>query len=394
MSLGICFEEVTGGLWDYGFKVVAVSFDGAAENVGLMRHFTEMVHQAAGPGHSRVQQGFRARDFLSPADVAKWAEQGRDLEYFVAFPHPRDRSLPVFPIADMPHFVKTLRNSLSDSGWGIDENYRDHGSGLQEQPDIDPLPGQGNKKPLKRDLKVPRKGTEHQMPAVDTPFNTLFDVMNLRMNKRVADLDKADGYHDLSSDTKFKSEHWELTRNTKMRVYLAIQVCASQAIRDKIEIAEKKGMPPSHGSLSTARNLPGAQNYASMKAMVSHVDRLVDIFNTRNTHGCMALRNANETQLQELLDVYDWFHEWKKALALRVVNGTLTEREATSSFIPRETWNKIESLTLGTYCMASYFLTRFNLTGTGGAKLQDKTYLPESPGRALVLRRLLNDVVE
>jgi hypothetical protein len=108
MILGDLVDEVISALYDFDFMVVALVSDGAAENCGLVKHLTSTVQRSTGAGET-APDGVRVRDFLTADESAVWEAAGRNIELMVAFPHPRDRSQPIFVVADMPHTVKTYR---------------------------------------------------------------------------------------------------------------------------------------------------------------------------------------------------------------------------------------------------------------------------------------------
>jgi len=385
-----CLDSMIMALADHDFGTIAVSTDGAGENIGFFEHVT--MHCK---GYDKKADGIYVKDFLTEAEAEAWMKKGVDVNQRVAFPNPSDRSRPIFFIDDMPHAVKTVRNGLDLSGRGDSDSYAGAGLGTQEVVgDVDVV-DVGSKKPLPPDLKFPRPGADWS--NIEVPVSKLFDVMNLRMLKRLVQFLKDKGVTDPLQlrTSKFSEAHFDLDRNSKMRVYLATQVLSATMART-IEEGTKAGMSAAEGSNSTVRNLPAADNYGALKSLCKHMNRLVDICNCRNDKKCYPFAVPDDPQINELLDIAAWFSKWKADLHSLAERGVITHREARSSRPADTTFGKVQRICLGLATMARYCLTRHDPDASESTRPRwhDKTYLESSVPRKITARRIQSDRVE
>jgi hypothetical protein len=147
---------------------------------------------------------------------------------------------------------------------------------------------------------------------------------------------------------KFTEEHFVKNPYNRMRSYLAFQVTGESMLT----------MLDEYGP-----NVPNctADTHDSIKEIVKHVDRYVDVMNGHNKD-CENINSASHPHLEDLLALIRVFTEWK------LEAGKNTER-----FIPVTTYEDL--------CWSSFAVI-------GIAKNQ----LPE--GRAMVQKRLGSDVCE
>ena len=103
--------------------------------------------------------------------------------------------------------------------------------------------------------------------------------------------------------TKLSKEHFLKNAYSRMRVYLATQVM-SESMNGLID--------------DYADEVPGGKAaFKSLQVFIRHSDRLTDIVNARYTHngklkGCEAMDCPDHKHVGELLEILDWFAEWKQ----------------------------------------------------------------------------------
>jgi hypothetical protein len=139
-----------------------------------------------------------------------------DFSIKVAFAHPITGK-PVFFVPDTPHLVKKLRNSLNASGRGVTPDKRGENV-FQKGP-----AGASRVRDLKRRRRDTTAATAAVAAGRQPLFHEQWDVLSLRMLERAFRFSRIPGNHHVLVN-KLGSSHFSLTKSTKMRVYLAVQV--------------------------------------------------------------------------------------------------------------------------------------------------------------------------
>ena len=216
-----------------------------------------------------------------------------DLTIGVAFRHPT-HSDPVFILGDMPHLAKKVVNVLEHTGGRRTE----------------------------RDLRRCPRGAA---VGVDNPT-----TLSLSMLHEVYKLHGGDNLSALRL-SKLTSRHFPPKEpRSRMRVNLAVQVTSTSMVR----LVEETIADGAHPHITR-------DTHGRLVELCQHMDRLVDIINSRGDRGCGPVDGLDHKHIGELLDVLEWFSAWHAEAAAR---GNL------QNFITREAFEDMNWLILGIVC--------------------------------------------
>ena len=296
------FDEVTMQLALRGFRVAISVCDGAGENRSFMR----------------ASASVPASHFFTPAEVAKWAAMGVNMEFRVAsqsLDKPGDMF--TFFLSDFPHAIKKIANALE----------------------------MASKASSLRDLKIPA--------GFDLNGAPFFYPVNLKVLQNVWEKYNAcEASGALQRERKLTYGHFVKNAFTRMRVYLSMQIFSTSMVN--IIDASAKDAAPAVGGLGAG------VSYTGVRTLCEKLNRLVDILNsTTEKNDIEFVKGPDHRHLDELMDTLAWFCEWKSKLAA----SGLTEKEKKASFFPDECWADLQSLVLGFVCACKFYLAKYGASG-------------------------------
>ena len=311
-----------------------------------------------------------ARDLLGPERTAALQQlyPSVDFDPKIAMAHPVfGWECPVFLNNDAPHFFKTARGNLKDSG-------------STNQVDSRGIPQNSKRVTALRDLK---KLKDPDAARKSMPPNELWEVLNLGMIRRPCigidgDLGnwKPRYTEELRDDGGFTLSHFQYDRFQAMKVGLAVKVLSKKALF----CIHHHG---SNGNLKYhSRNLPRYEDYGSLTTFIGHWDNMWNVFNSVNG----ALHAAEDKQLVPMMESLDWHKKWQSDLQRVGPTLGMEPGEIAASYLTPVTASGMERMCLSVLTASALYLPGGGVA-PGYPQLMFK--LP-----ALVCRRLNQDPAE
>jgi len=197
----------------------------------------------------------------------------------VAFIHPCDATKYVFIGGELPHWVKKLVNSFENSGF-----------------------------------------TNHKRSLIKGGF-----AMSLKLIQEIWERDRMTS--NTIRTTKLTIEHFEKNPWSRMRVFLAMQICSASVVKLIDEV--------------------GVQIYAQdtlkpMRDLLEKVDRMIDIWNVKKT--AAFIDHPKHEHIKELYEVLAVFTEWSK------------ESQDPYNFVSYQMYEDLAWIVYGIHGIAKYYL--------------------------------------